>query len=360
MKNKLSTKTIIKGMPKSRLAGCIVLIMFCLLLLLVSIIAFSFNPVKKESELTNLKDNHIVTYKREVQYFNATENVPYMTIEQFNVIKENYKDRTFSAIYAFNGGLGLDVVTNEGVANNDLFFTNNSFGLSPITQELLDEFKFEIVEGKLPTQYNEIALPIYLAEKLSIYGFRDVASNKVEYFDNIKNLVGTYISLGNDTVKIVGVLDTGANLEKFSQLKETTDIDTNSPIVLEMRCLQESVNNAIFVTPDYIDYYFYQNAAVCTNYPDNVISAIYTYCDNDAIDVELIELSYRTNLDRNFRFARIDTIHENVHQTYVLSREVALISLVVFLIMCIITFAFVYVQIGMSIKNCNEKTKDFN
>lgn len=360
MHQKNPISLIFKNMPISRMLVCIILLALCFATVFVSIIAWCYNPIQKETESTNLTDNQIITYVRTPQYFNAiTDNVPQMTHVQYENIVNKLPEKSFCAIYSFNGGLSIDIRVKDAIPKEATYYSKKIYGVSAINIDMMQAFNFKVLNGHIPKKYNEIALPLYLAEKLAKYGVDDVSKKETKYYANPLDLVGTYVTLGNDIVHIVGVIDTGVNLRKYDSLKNgvanTENLEDLSKEIVEIK---ESINNSIFVTEDYIEYYFYQNAQYSTNYPNNIIIAVYTVCNDDVIDRELVELSYDTSLDKNYRFKRVGFLHSNIHNEYVVSMEIAIISLMIAIVVGIISFAYVRHQfvksIALSISHYNK------
>ena len=94
-------------------------------------------------------------------------------------------------------------------------------GYANINQDIINEYNFKL-EGKLPTNNNEIIISKYLYNILNDYHNKDI--------------INTTILLDNREYIITGILDTGFEYSKFDSLKLTNDNKLLEDYIIYLEC----------------------------------------------------------------------------------------------------------------------------
>lgn len=105
------------------------------------------------------------------------------------------------------------------------FFITEFSGVSTINYDIIDQFDMDILAGTLPVLEDEIAISFYTYSLLKSLGVKDHFGDMIDL--SVPNdLVGKSIHINHDelnSAKIVGIIDTGLNMTKYSRLLESDE-----------------------------------------------------------------------------------------------------------------------------------------
>lgn len=131
-------------------------------------------------------------------------------------------------------------------------FTQTSFhiyayhltGLAEVTSQSLEGMNAQLVAGRLPDgTKNEIALTTYVCQTFLLGGYR--SSAEVEKFTPIRSysdMVGKTLNISGTEFTVVGVVDTGFDLERYKPLTQESGNDGNLGQVMDYALYSELQN----------------------------------------------------------------------------------------------------------------------
>lgn len=161
------------------------------------------------------------------------------------------------------------------------YYSQSLRGVVEFDQKDLNEYKFTIVDGRLPQEYDEIAVSEYFAYCMVNWGYtyknadkEIIKLTKIDDIINEENPLPLTIGTSNakETYKIVGIIKTGTINKKFDKLKENFDNASNMDQNEFKNYIKNSYNLYAFVKPGFADY-----AVSKYNTLNKFISNIYNY-----------------------------------------------------------------------------------
>ena len=161
-----------------------------------------------------------------------------------------------------------DKYINLNIENKNAYNDIALKGYANINQDIINEYNFKL-EGKIPTNSNEIIISKYLYNILN------------DYYN--KDIINTTILLDNKEYIITGILDTGFEYSRFDSLKLTNDnkLLENYNIYLECSPDLYLYVNDLYNVINSIEYEY--NLFISTGYYEN-INIIYKDTSNDYIN----------------------------------------------------------------------------
>lgn len=153
----------------------------------------------------------------------------------------------------------LEYNVDYGEERKSSLYPNYFSGYSSLTASELDDFGYSLVAGTLPINDKEVAISAYVARLFMKYKYKDGLENKTD-IKSYNDLVGKALSFNTGDLKIVGVIDTKFDENKYSMLDK--DFDTLSPSDMivyfalseELEyCIDYSLNAVLFVSKDYLN-----------------------------------------------------------------------------------------------------------
>ena len=161
-----------------------------------------------------------------------------------------------------------DKYINLNIENKNAYNDIALKGYANINQDIINEYNFKL-EGKIPTNSNEIIISKYLYNILN------------DYYN--KDIINTTILLDNKEYIITGILDTGFEYSRFDSLKLTNDnkLLENYNIYLECSPDLYLYVNDLYNVLNSIEYEY--NLFISTGYYEN-INIIYKDTSNDYIN----------------------------------------------------------------------------
>ncbi len=102
-------------------------------------------------------------------------------------------------------------------------------GLAAVDADALDAHSYPLLSGRLPSAKGEIAISEYVAGTFVKGGWR--AADGADEFERISSpsdMVGRTLSVAGKTYTVVGVVDTGFDLDRYSALTEDPSRDSNA------------------------------------------------------------------------------------------------------------------------------------
>lgn len=156
-----------------------------------------------------------------------------------------------------------ELKNNEPYKISKYYYYKNLLGAIEFSNDDLTAYKFNIVKGRLPNDYSEIAISEYFAYCMLnwSYTYKDVQNNDkvLNSFDEIINeqkpltlKIGT--SGARETYKIVGIINTGKINKKFDKLKTNFEDNSNMDQSEFINYINNSLNLYAFVKPGFVDY----------------------------------------------------------------------------------------------------------
>ncbi|MDD4316741.1 MAG: ABC transporter permease, partial [Clostridia bacterium] len=190
-----------------------------------------------------------------------------MTMANKELIEDSNSSFKFAPIY----GRGDESWTSIRELYNyypDYYYYRGEIQYALMDETIFSDYGFELLAGRLPTSFDEIALPLYLYESLETYGYN---GRTVKDYSDIINKVLTITSYGK-RLKVVGIIDTHLG-EEYISLKE---LEYESLTLEQDREYSEfdyklsetvsfSHHSSIFVSQQYIDVFFDGNFDININ-----------------------------------------------------------------------------------------------
>ena len=199
-----------------------------------------------------------------------------------------------------------DKYINLNIENKNAYNDIALKGYANINQDIINEYNFKL-EGKIPTNSNEIIISKYLYNILN------------DYYN--KDIINTTILLDNKEYIITGILDTGFEYSRFDSLKLTNDnkLLENYNIYLECSPDLYLYVNDLYNVINSIEYEY--NLFISTGYYEN-INIIYKDTSNDYINENgqiIVPASYFQELysSRECNFLINDITYNNYYDLIV-------------------------------------------
>ena len=240
---KAALKLSINNLKKHKLNQIISSLIEIISLILLTIIIICFitsigDRIKDSNETNNINSSNI-------------DKITYELISNKNDIIKCY-----------------DKYINLNIENKNAYNDIALKGYANINQDIINEYNFKL-EGKIPTNSNEIIISKYLYNILN------------DYYN--KDIINTTILLDNKEYIITGILDTGFEYSRFDSLKLTNDnkLLENYNIYLECSPDLYLYVNDLYNVINSIEYEY--NLFISTGYYEN-INIIYKDTSNDYIN----------------------------------------------------------------------------
>lgn len=139
-----------------------------------------------------------------------------MNNNQKLLLESKYENQTFLPIYE---DIGLFYSSFIDAKHDDMTYYDYD-GLRQYIEadkEFLDNTNYELI-GELPSNLEEVVIPMYLFEQFKTYGYIDESDNKFE-IDTPEDIIGKTISSSYFEFTISGVMDYKYDLSKYETLK---------------------------------------------------------------------------------------------------------------------------------------------
>ena len=142
-----------------------------------------------------------------------------MTQEDLELIRRKTGLDVYPVYTASSYSLHSNIV-GEGFYGNSYYMTGFS-GCIQVSQQLLDHMDAKLIAGTLPAADDQAVVSEDVLETFREYGYRDYGSEQAREIRSAEDLLG--LKIGSDTgyFTICGVVDTGIDLDRFEDLKET-------------------------------------------------------------------------------------------------------------------------------------------
>lgn len=226
----------LKGVKKNPVRFSISMILCAIALVLFGVgqMMSQYDHVRVLSRTLMTYDNEVILNNKEYTYFSPTEmeNIVarYPTIRFKPIYDSLYGVRDYNDIDLHNDWYG-DLP--------GLYYSVGVNTFCEINESEMKQFGYEIVAGRLPMQDGEVAIPLYLYEKLAEVTNRDLYEEyHVPYVKNYNDLLGKALNGNSGTLIVVGIVDTKIDA-KYSPLKNFTYDDYSVEKEKAMRHLVE-------------------------------------------------------------------------------------------------------------------------
>lgn len=191
-------------------------------------------------------------------------------IKQYQINSEFYSGDTLESEYSY---MVPTRMTKDEVDNFANTFGNGTFGIKTLNGEVQNiynrpnEYSYykiaiqgvAVVEkdnpilnnmiGEYPSAKNEIAISTYLATSIVENGLKDI-KNDVKYsIDNINDVIGKTIIVGNEEYIVTGIFESEEISLKYEDLKQTGEYDWDLVSSFNNE-LSEGIHQIIFVTEE--------------------------------------------------------------------------------------------------------------
>jgi ABC-type transport system, involved in lipoprotein release, permease component len=187
-----------------------------------------------------------------------TSDIVLMPVDAAEKIETDNTDFSFDRIYLY-GDNSIREFYNSASGNFYQWFFSGYSTLSDA-----DKYGFSFVSGRFPEADDEIAVPLYLYKTFEAFDYR-LEDGACKGINSPEDLIGLTISLFSDAkpVKaftIVGIIDTGLDLDKYALLKkdeaDMTDEEYEESNALYYKLIGEtrySFHTAYFVTAEALE-----------------------------------------------------------------------------------------------------------
>src|SRR5690554_935481 len=98
-------------------------------------------------------------------------------------------------------------------------------GVTSIDDDIINHFSMNLLAGSLPVLEDEIAISLYTYWVFQLLGIKDINGNNIAS-PEVNDIIDIRINLDNDgfnQVKIVGIIDTGLDIDKYSRLLQSNE-----------------------------------------------------------------------------------------------------------------------------------------
>lgn len=242
-----------------RLIISIILATFALTIFGTGVMSSFFDTNKLATEMLLNSGEQVVCLGPELKsesLFSEYTSYKRMTTAQAERIESELNEFDFGRIYNWEERSQVNFsLSGEG----GMLYTNRISGVVAVDEEQLNGWGFETIAGGLPQGLEEIAIPMYIADYFKINGIYDSEEGRVVKINDYSELIGKI----NMEFKIVGVIDTKFNMERYGELqdipKDITKEEYDRLVILseQLEPIREySVHTALFVSKEYIDEYF--------------------------------------------------------------------------------------------------------
>ena len=158
--------------------------------------------------------------------------------EDLNMLKEKF-NIDFLGVYSFQD-YGYCSIENVYDAIDSNYYTKEICGL---TEGSLTQFnKFGTLIGNYPENYDEVIITEYIAQTFVQGNYRDLDTNEKVEINTVNDMLNKNIRIMSKDYKVVGILDTGFDYNRYKKLKDETEKIDLSTMMLsnELRNLRAS------------------------------------------------------------------------------------------------------------------------
>ena len=301
-KNKFSLKNIVKlgflFLKKNKIK-----LTLSILLTAFSISCFSILSSINYDDLDNLlinayksESNNIIVNKS-VTYGESIKN-PNMQYKDIEYLNDNFSNNTFEPIY--------NITAMMFYFNKNIDYTNDyyhididNFNYMVYDKEFMEQFNFKIV-GKTPEKIDEVLITDYIFDFYKFMNYGDESFVDIEDYDDIINKT---IIIENEKYKIVGIIDTNFNYEKYEILKDRKKSGLSNNEFKTLKNQYEinqvvGLHDYLFITREAFDSYL--NSETTGKFFDSVF---------DIKSIENLNKSQQKRINNNFETISNDKLY---------------------------------------------------
>lgn len=209
---------------------------------------FEYLSVGKNQNLNNLTESN----KREIKF----------TDDDLKDLNNKFKTANFLGVFrneSYNiTGLNYD----RDPANNvKQFYPKVYTGFSVIEDRDLD-----LISGKLPSNKNEVVISNVIYQIFLELGYRDSKNNISTDVKTYEDIIDKNIYYNNQTLKIVGIVDTKGNINHLKDYYETSNLTERDFEVVIFDFFEKTLNLTLFVSNDFKINYLNNNSFSFENF----------------------------------------------------------------------------------------------
>lgn len=248
-----------------RLAFTIMLSVFAFTLFAVTDTISNYNQSKvilnsmEESNINYLSFSKDKTFNCDRDLCGATPKFKDVDIDMFTNKFSGYE---FTPVFKqLNGSFGESIYDYfENLVNkNKWHYYEDSTKLNggiELSQELIDNYKLELIAGSLPVNNDEIVLSKYTYNVFKRYGYRSSADTKID-IKSPEELIDKKIKIDKYDFTITGIIDTNFNEERYQPLLERRKNEMNYDFDARLiryefeYALKHGIHNLAFVSPGF-------------------------------------------------------------------------------------------------------------
>ncbi len=274
--------------------------------ILLAVIAFTFfgissvlmmyNPHYSIADAINKSDySNIVLNKEYVAYFEQTRvgnnnTTEYLTEKKNVSLRTAFTQDEIDRLNVNSVGLNFAGVMDLGAYENDYDSVNGYksnrkplsnividydyaryycvqtvLGFSDCGAQFLDECGFNLIAGRYPENYTEIAIPEYIYKVYAHSRNTDIQKPNFKY-NSPNEIIDKVINIDGTEFTVTGVYDVGDIPAKFNELlNKDTKMDSYSIglMVAELNdILENSFHTVVFVSPDFYEQYKFSSVRI--------------------------------------------------------------------------------------------------
>lgn len=278
-----------------RLAFTVLLAVIAFTFFGVSSVLMMYNPQYSVADAISKSDyESIVLNKEYVAYFEQTNirdnNTEYVTEKRNVTLRTAFTQQEIDRMNQNSLGLKFAGIIDLGKYNNDLesingydsrryplsnivveydyqryYCAETICGFSDCGQEFLNDNGFELLAGRYPENYTEIAIPEYIYEVYAHSRNTNNLNDNVKY-NSPSDIIGKTIKINAIDFTVVGVYDVGDIPPIYDELlnvETKMDLYSIGVMVTELKdILENSFHTVVFVSPDFYDEHKFDNVVV--------------------------------------------------------------------------------------------------
>ena len=181
------------------------------------------------------KETYFFNGKQQGEYFGSTQTR--LTENDIKALSEKFGSDTFGAVRA---GITFNIKS-----TTSKYWVNRIDFLAALPE---NNSLRQNINGKYPTQTNEIVISYYTADVIANCGLYSGTGESLE-IKNPTDIIGKKIVLGDMEYKVTGIFDSGAIDPKYDSLKET-EAENYMDVYNFTAGLEDGLYLAAFVTPE--------------------------------------------------------------------------------------------------------------
>lgn len=235
----------------------IIALILCVVSFVLLSLSSSFSMIDKNAMLTNsLYENGIAWLSYKKTGYSKEEGALYplkMNDKDISFLQKELGTNSVALVYDLYTSVNFYFATDSAYININ-YYDDVANGFTEISQEFLNDYGFTL-KGSLPQADDEVIITQYLFDMYKAYGYQNGSvKEKIENYDDIfnKKITSTETGLPQLEMRIVGVVDTKFNTERYDVLLEKNPPENTSVLVNEIRTMmRQGLHNVLYFREDY-------------------------------------------------------------------------------------------------------------